>query len=273
MIVACLKWCTPAGDAGDRLAGASAADRAALELALAAGATLGLDVVALTAGPPAAERVLRDALACGATRALRIDAPIDIESRDVGAALAGAATGARMVVCGDHSLDRGSGSVPAFIAHHLGVAQALGLVSINLGGSTADSLHAVRRLDGGRRELLDVPLPCVLSVESSVATLRRAPLRRALEAERASIESRGVSLPQRTAVAAVVSPFRPRARELAPPTGAAALDRIRELTDAGSTPARGEIVELDPRAAAARIAAALRDWGYLETTDGGSLNG
>jgi electron transfer flavoprotein beta subunit len=169
-----------------------------------------------------------------------------------------------MVICGDHSLDRGSGSVPAFIAHHLGVAQALGLISINLDGSTPASLHAIRRLDGGRRELLDVPLPCVLSVESSVATLRRAPLPAALRAERAPIESRTVSLPERTAVAATVSPYRPRARVLAAPTGSAALDRIRELTDAAGASTRGEVVELAPREAAARIADALREWGYLD---------
>jgi electron transfer flavoprotein beta subunit len=168
-----------------------------------------------------------------------------------------------MVVCGAYSLDRGSGSVPAFIAHHLGVAQALGLVSVSLDGSTGDSIHGVRRLDGGRRELLDVPMPCVLSLESSVATLRRAALRDALRAERTPIECRTVAVPTRTAVAAIVTPYRPRARVLAPPVAATALDRIRELTDAGGHATRGETVELEPRAAAARIAAALREWGYL----------
>jgi electron transfer flavoprotein beta subunit len=264
MIVACLKWCTPVGDAGDRLAGISAADRAALELALSAGSAFDLDVVALTAGPSQAERAVRDALAVGADRALRLDLPADTESRDVGAALAEASRGAQIVVCGAYSLDRGSGSVPAFVAHHLGSAQALGLVSINLDSSTHESLHVVRRLDGGRRELLDVPLPCVLSVESSVATLRRAALRDALQAESAPIESRAVAVPARTAVASIVTPYRPRARVLPAPSSAAALDRIRELTEAAGTTTRGETVELAPRAAAERIAAALRDWGYLD---------
>jgi hypothetical protein len=35
------------------------------------------------------------------------------------------------------------------------------------------------------------------------------------------------------------------------------------LTDAGAAPARGETVQLEPADAAARIAAALRQWGYL----------
>ena len=35
------------------------------------------------------------------------------------------------------------------------------------------TLALVRRLDGGRRELLEVEAPAVVSVEGSVATLRR----------------------------------------------------------------------------------------------------
>ena len=170
---------------------------------------------------------------------------------------------ARLVVCGDHSLDRGSGSVPAYIAHHRGVAQALGLVSVDLTGSTADTLRAIRRLDGGRREVLSIPVPCVVSVESSVASLRRASLRRALAADTAIIESRAPTLVQRISRPAVIAPFRPRARVLPPPTGDDALDRIRHLTDAGTNPVHGETIELPPRESAARIALALQQWGYL----------
>ena len=43
--------------------------------------------------------------------------------------------GAGLVLCGDLSADRGSGSVPAFLAAHLGAAQALGLVAVELGAA------------------------------------------------------------------------------------------------------------------------------------------
>ena len=40
--------------------------------------------------------------------------------------------GVSSVWCGDHSLDRGTGAVPAYLAAQLGLAQALGLVDVEL---------------------------------------------------------------------------------------------------------------------------------------------
>jgi electron transfer flavoprotein beta subunit len=264
MIVACLKWTSVEGD-DDRFTGVSPADQTALEVALQLGEAFGIEVVALSAGPVGAEAVLRDALACGAERARRLDVSRLSESRDVGAALADAVSDARVVVCGDHSLDRGSGSVPAYVAHGLGAAQALGLVSLDLTASSPSALRGVRRLDGGRREIVSVPTPCVISVEHSVASLRRASLRRAMAADTARIWVDGPSRAgaDRPAVAGQITPFRPRARVLPAPVGAEALDRVRQLTDAGSAPSRGETVYLPPREAAERIVATLRQWGYL----------
>ncbi|MCW2800321.1 MAG: Electron transfer flavoprotein alpha/beta-subunit, partial [Aeromicrobium sp.] len=245
-----------------RFSGVSHADQAALEIALRLGEALGLEVLTISAGPVGCERALRDASACGAQHVLRLDMPSVSESRDVAAALAEAAGAAAVIVCGDHSIDRGSGSVPAFIAHHRQAAQALGLVSLDLPASTAGALRAVRRLDGGRREVLSVPLPCVVSVESSVASLRRASLRRALAAESATVPSRSITVAHRAEAGGSIASFRPRPRALSAPSGAA-LDRVRQLTDADTAPAHGETIDLEPRAAAERVLAALRDWGYL----------
>ena len=91
------------------------------------------------------------------------------------------------MVCGDVSADRGSGSVPAFVAAELGVAQALGLVERRPATATA-ARRVTRRLDGGRREVLAVTAPAVLSVEGAVARLRRASLPAELAARTAPIE-------------------------------------------------------------------------------------
>ncbi|MEO5900748.1 MAG: putative mycofactocin-associated electron transfer flavoprotein, partial [Ilumatobacteraceae bacterium] len=181
MIAACVKWVAGRPEPGDeRFAGVSAADQAAVEMALRHAALLGDEVVVVTAGPPAADAVLRDALACGAARVVRIDLgtdlhldiDIDIASAAVAAALAGVVRGAAFVWCGDYSTDRGSGSVPAFLAAELGARQALGVVAVSLGDGT--TLEATRRLDGGRREVLAVTAPAVLSVEGAAARQRRA---------------------------------------------------------------------------------------------------
>lgn len=274
----CIKWVdqrpeldgrTGTVHAGDeRFGGVSAADRSALEWALRCGEAWDADVLVATFGPAAADAELRDALACGATRAVRIDAPVDAPSAVVASLLADVLAGCHTVFCGDHSTDRGSGSVPAFVAAQLGVAQALGLVDLTP-GTTPGTLRATRRLDGGRREVLDVEGPAVVSVEGGTATLRRASLGAALGTSAAVVEVlAGPDLGEHPRHP--TRPFRPRARALPVPEGATALDRIRVLTaaqDGGDT--HGELVVLEPPAAADRILAALREWGYLGAHDSG----
>jgi electron transfer flavoprotein beta subunit len=77
-------------------------------------------------------------------------------------------------VCGDRSVDRGTGALPAYLAHELGASQALGLVALAAEGP--GRLVVERRLDGGWRERLRVRLPAVCSVEGAGVRLRRASL-------------------------------------------------------------------------------------------------
>ena len=95
-----------------------------------------------------------------------------------------------------------------------------------------------------------------------MARLRRASLTAELESRHAAIEVvPGPDGPVEEVH--TVRPYRPRPRERPAPAGDS-LGRIRDLTAIGSEPsAHAEIVTLDPPAAADRILAALRDWGYL----------
>lgn len=270
-ITVCWKWVDVEGD--PRRAGVSPADEAALETALSLAASLDPDgdspvsITVVALGPVAAEHALREALAVGAHRAIRVDASTDLPSDVVARAIGGAIGHTDLVVCGDYSPDRGSGSVPAFLAAELAGAQALGLIEVTADGRVtaegAPVIRAIRRLDGGRREQLTVTPPAVLSVEGSVATLRRASLRAELDAKRATVEV--LPGPDGAEPAPdTVRPFRPRPRVVAAPAGQGALDRIRSLTEVGAVVAHGETVTLDPPDAAARIVAALREWGYLD---------
>ncbi len=214
LVVACMKL-VELGAAVDPLtghviadplsAGPSPADQAALEWALRIGEVSGAEVVAVSAGAPRCEEMLRGALAAGATRALHIALEGDQPSAVVAEAVAGglrmllarqhrdqapdlpvtdAAVRPVVVCCGDASLDRGSGSFPAFLAGELRAAQALGLVAVNLG----PVLEVERRLDLGRRERLKLVPPCVISVEATTARLRRASLPGVLAARSATVE-------------------------------------------------------------------------------------
>lgn len=261
-IAVCVKWTTPVGRDDERFAGISAADAAAVEWALRTAEAWDDAVTVVTSGPVATESTLRDALAIGAHRAVRVDLPLDADSATVAAALATVVDGSRVVWCGDYSADRGSGSVPAHLAARLDAGQALGIIDVEVAGD--GGLALLRRLDGGRRERLrahpTIDRPVVVSVEGSTARLRRASLRAALAAGAAPIEVAAAGV-----VGEIVSPplrpYRPRARALPAPLGDTALARLRVLTDATATGGRGETVELDPAAAADRILAALTEWG------------
>ena len=249
-----------------RTSGASAADQSALEWALRAAEAWGRQLLVASAGPPDADAMLREALAAGADRAVRVDLPAGASSEDVAAGLASVVAGAALVLCGDWSLDRGSGSVPAFLAGRLGAAQALGCTALDLDRSRPGQVRAVRRLDGGRRECLVVPPPGVVSVEGGTARLRRAPLDGVLRARRAVVE---VVAPARLgheppAEPVRRRPYRPRARALPPPPSELdARQRILTLTGALAERHPPQLLVLDPAAAADRIVEQLRTWGYL----------
>src|SRR4051795_12737355 len=91
--------------------GCSEADRAALEWALVLAARWSGDVTAVTVGPAGADALLRGALALRVTRAVRGDGSSDQASESVAGALADVFAGFDLIVAGDASLDRGSGSV------------------------------------------------------------------------------------------------------------------------------------------------------------------
>jgi electron transfer flavoprotein beta subunit len=252
----CWKWISldREHELDERWAGVSAADEAALEIAL----TLSDEVTVVCLGPSEADDVLRGALAAGATSALRIDASTELDGRTVATAIAEHLGGVDLIVCGDYSLDRGTGSVPAFLAAELGVAQALGLVEIAPGSVP---LRVVRRLDGGRREILDVTLPAVISVEGSVANLRRAPLAASLAVRSTTIPS--VPGPHGRLPDTEIHPYRPRPRTLPAPSGNS-LSRVRDILHVGGNDAHAETITLEPAAAARRLLDQLEEWGYLD---------
>ncbi len=246
-----------------RSAGMSDADRAALEWALRVAELWNGEVLAVTAGPAEADAVLREALGAGATGAVRVHIATSAPSEVVASALAPVLGGCHLVWCGDYSLDRGSGSVPAYLAAHLGAVQALGLVAIQPEESNPGTIIATRRLDGGRRERVRIVAPAVLSVEGSVARLRRASLTATIGARAAPIEVRpGPEVTDH--IAHTTRPYRPRARALPAPTDASARERIMALVGTSAPSTSGHPIKLDPPEAAARILTALVEWGYLE---------
>jgi electron transfer flavoprotein beta subunit len=228
-----------------RRADLSPSDAAALELARRVAEAWGGQTLAVAAGPPSIDGVLRQALAVGADVRRVPYGPDEFgivdgselvaDPNQLAAALAGAirAVGApALVICGDRSALRGTGAVPASLAHHLRAAQALGLVSLRVAEAGA-ALIGERRLDGGWRERLLIRPPAVCSVEAAGVRLRRASLSASLAAADAAVP---VSPTIRSSGPARVSagparPYRPRSRVVPAPAGGTR-DRLLALTGA-----------------------------------------
>lgn len=240
--------------------GASPADLTALETAFRL-ATDDEDVVAVSAGPAvtsaATDALLREALSAGATRAVRIEITPGARSAEVAAAIAPVVADARYVVCGDASLDRGSGSVPAFVAARLEAAQALGLTQVHADSSAA--VRAERRLDGGRRERLRVQAPAVLSVEAG-ARLRRAPLAAVIAARTGGIEvvraTASEPHPER------LRPYRSPTRLVPTPTAVDPRARVLALTGMLAPVRARRVVEADAATCADELLSYLSEHGY-----------
>ncbi len=290
VIVAALSWSwretevdplTGAVRANLRDRGPNASELAALEYALRLGEKWDAQVVAASVAPVEADEMLRDALAVGAAQALRVE-PARWMARPRPAGLVGgeqqsaAALAAALcqeygvpdlVLCGDLAADRATGSFPAFLAASLGAAQALGCVRLEPMDGRALKVH--RRLDGGRREVLIVQPPAVVSIEAAGVRLRRAGLPATLARGHAAITV------ARTPVAAAARPIRvlgahpdrPRPRELPGPTGTA-LHRTLELTGALMQRTPPTVVgPLPPEEAVGELLAYLRRCGYLGADD------
>lgn len=252
--------------------GASPADQSALEWALRCTHAWGGRLVAVSAGPPGCDAVLREALAAGASEVVRVALDPDTPSEGVAGAVASAIASfgdtSRLgpaVFCGDASVDRGSGAVPAFLAGELAASQALGLVGLEVGASPDEGLTVSRRLDRGRREILQVVPPFVVSLEGGTARLRRATLGREL-----SLPSGPCATfvpPRRESRGGVelvgLAAFRPRARAVPPPTGESARERVLSLTGAGHEYQAARTLVLEPEQAAGELLSTLADWGEL----------
>ena len=277
-IIVCMKWValrpevdplTGAIVTDERWSGPSLADQAALEWALRLGTSRSTDVHVVTVGDGDADAMLRDSLAAGATSAVRIELDGDRGRQPTSACVASILADSirhhnpALVLCGDWSLDRGSASVPSFLAAKLALDAACGLVSVS---ENEDGLLRVeRRLDGGRREVLAVTGPAVLSVEGSTARLRRAPLSGVLRAKAATIATTLAGtkdiewepLPER------VGPFRPRTRILDAPSSPDPRRRVEELTGAHTDRTPPQRLTLRPDEAADVILDHLRAWGQI----------
>jgi electron transfer flavoprotein beta subunit len=174
----------------------SACDEFALEEALRlADGHPDAEVCCLTVGPPGAEDILRRALGMGATKAVHLLTPAGADPRPatVARAIADWAQGFDLVLTGVMSEDAMQGAVGPMLAERLGLPCATSVVGLEADPARGE-VRVWREMEGGLRQELALPLPALLTIQSSVNQPRYPTLSNLLRAKKADLPTQEVSL-------------------------------------------------------------------------------
>ena len=147
----------------------------------------GGSVTVVSLGPAAAEEQLRACLALGASAAVLIETPDDVETGPIAtaAALASMAAPFDLVFLGNEASDTGDYQVGIRLAHLLGRPVATGIKAITVADD--GSSLAASRTYRGVLETFTLPLPCVVTVKEGINLPRYPSLPGRLRAKRATI--------------------------------------------------------------------------------------
>jgi len=142
------------------------ADMAALNIALGL-KSAGVEITVASIGPGRVENYLRNALAAGADKAVRIrdEGFADLSPAQKVLLLSGlaASVGADLVITGARSLDTGSGQVGLMMAARLGWVGVSDVVSME--SAPERTLILTRDIGKGEREKVKAALPAVVTVK------------------------------------------------------------------------------------------------------------
>ncbi len=165
-------------------------DRHALEEAVALKGEHGGEVTVLTMGPPQADAVLREAIACGADDAVLVSdrafAGADTWATSYTLAKAIATCGTfDLVLCGKQAIDGDTAQVGPGLAYRLKVPFVTCVQKTrSLNGNT---IEVERMMDDGY-DVVKLPLPALLTVVKDINEPRVASLKGKMKAKRAKIK-------------------------------------------------------------------------------------
>jgi len=246
-------------------------DEAALELALQVKERqVDGEIILLTLGPVIAETELRRCLALGADDIYRIEMEQELDpwSKSKLLALATKDMGADLILCGKESLDKQNGQVGAFMAHHLNMPFLSAVIDLTI--QDTGTAKARRAADRGVREVIECPLPAVLSVDLG-SREPRLPIYEDKKRTR-SMEIKRLSYPDeiltnKTISTRIFSP-RPRPKKtIAPDSKAEAFHRIQQLLTDSRIEKKGTILEGSPKSQAEGIISFLDEHGFIKSNE------
>ncbi len=147
------------------------------------------EVIVASIGPDRVTQALRTALGMGADRAVHVKDPALDGSDALGVAKTLAAVakaeGADLVLMGLMSDDGNAASVPPMLAQLLDLPSATGVMNVEYQNG---SVRVERELEGGALEVVDLPRPCVLAVQTGINQVRYASLKGIMAAKKKPID-------------------------------------------------------------------------------------
>jgi len=148
-----------------------------------------IDVV--TAGPERAEAVVRRAMGMGADNGAHILTAADtyVDAFKTAAAIAAYARKQPydLILTGAMSEDLMQAQVGPLVAAHLGMACVTSTIAIDLSAGT-DRVYVEREVEGGCREVGDIRLPALLTIQTGINTPRYPALSKLLRANSRELE-------------------------------------------------------------------------------------
>jgi len=166
-------------------------DRHALEEGVRLKEELGGSVTVLSMGPPQAEEVLREAIACGADQGVLVSdrAFAGSDTWATSYTLARAVTTLGdfdLILCGKQAIDGDTAQVGPGIAARLGLPYVTCVQKVRQ--AAEDSLVVERMMDDGY-DVVRLPVPCLLTVVKDINEPRVASLKGKMKAKKAEIKT------------------------------------------------------------------------------------
>jgi len=174
-------------------------DEYALEEALKIKERLGGTVTVLSLGGDDAVKALRNALAMGADNAIQVKWPGGLDLVGVAKTLAGALKDGKydLILAGKQAVDDDCAAVGPMVAEFLNIPHVSNVIKLEIEGS---SLKAHREFEGGH-ELVESPLPALITAEKGLNEPRYASLKGIMMAKKKTLTELGAaSLPSKTEI-------------------------------------------------------------------------
>ena len=147
------------------------------------------EVVVVSIGPDRVSQALRTALGMGADSAVHVNDPAAAGADSLGTAKILAAVakeiGAEVIIAGLMSDDSNAASVPPMVAQLLDMPSATGVVATDVSDA---SIQVERELDGGALEVVELPKPCLLAIQTGANQVRYASLKGIMQAKKKPVD-------------------------------------------------------------------------------------